>query len=77
MKKINLDVRTNHEYLRDGIRGSLNIPHDEIEQNLNKLDHNTEYQVYCESGGRAGMVVAFLQSRGYKVKNIGSVHNIK
>ena len=69
--QILLDVRTEVEVDDMGmIHGAINIPVDELRQNLSKLDKNKEILVYCQFGLRAHVASRLLLNLGYKVKNL-------
>lgn len=70
-----LDVRTNEEYNVGHVKGSLNIPYDEIDENIN-LDKNKVILVYCRSGARSKKAYSSLKSLGYKVIDMGSYESI-
>lgn len=62
-----LDVRTKEEFARGKIPGSLNIPLDELAQNvLNVIpDKKTLLYVYCLSGARSLPAAQILINLGY------------
>lgn len=73
MKKggIILDVRSKNEFAAGHIKGSLNIPVDQLAGNLAKLkDKNKPVITCCASGMRSAMAKNILKSNGYK-----EVHN--
>lgn len=70
-----LDVRTNEEYNVGHVKGSLNIPYDEIDENIN-LDKNKVILVYCRSGVRSKKAFSALKSLGYNVIDMGSYESI-
>ena len=63
-----LDVRTPGEYKKGFIEGArlLDIFSDEFEVELNKLDRNATYYVYCASGGRSAECAEKMQGMGFK-----------
>lgn len=63
-----LDVRTQHEYLRGNIKGSINIPVDLIAQDVVKTiaDKKETIYVYCLSGSRSVLAVDLMMKMGYK-----------
>lgn len=69
-----LDVRSEGEYSRGHIKGSLNIPVDTLNNNLNKLkDKNKTIITCCASGMRSASAKSILKSNGYsQVYNGGS-----
>ncbi|WP_066688398.1 rhodanese-like domain-containing protein [Christensenella intestinihominis] len=72
-----LDVRTEEEYFKAHIPGSLNIPLDELQTAVNKIpDKNTPVFVYCLSGSRSRQAEQVLRNMGYTdLTNIGGIHN--
>lgn len=66
-----LDVRTKGEYEGGHIKGSINIPVDQLKTNLHKLrDKQKPIITCCASGMRSGTARGILESQGYT-----SVHN--
>jgi phage shock protein E len=61
-----LDVRTKGEFDGGHIRGSVNIPVDQLRNNLNKLkDKNNPIITCCASGMRSTTAKAMLIANGY------------
>jgi len=69
-----LDVRTRGEYAGGHINGSLNIPLDQLSNNLGKLKNkNAVIITCCASGMRSASAKGILSSKGYSnVFNGGS-----
>lgn len=69
-----LDVRSTGEYAGGHIKGSVNIPVDQLTNNLAKLkDKNKCIICCCASGMRSGTAKRILQGKGYQeVYNAGS-----
>jgi phage shock protein E len=69
-----LDVRTKREYDSGHIKGSVNIPVDQLRANLHRLqDKEKPIITCCASGMRSGTARDILQSNGYsRVHNGGS-----
>jgi hypothetical protein len=66
-----LDVRSKGEYAGGHIKGSMNIPVDQLAQNLGKLkDKDKTIITCCASGMRSGAARGILRSNGYT-----NVHN--
>ncbi|MCE0557470.1 rhodanese-like domain-containing protein [Motilimonas sp. E26] len=59
-----LDVRTPAEFAQGHIKGAMNIPYDQLDQQLASLDKDTEIVVYCRSGRRAAIAEDVLMSNG-------------
>jgi len=66
-----LDVRTKGEYGSGHIRGSVNIPVEQLHKNLNKLkDKKRPIITCCESGMRSASAKGILTSNGFT-----NIHN--
>ncbi len=66
-----LDVRTKGEYGSGHIRGSVNIPVEQLHKNINKLkDKKRPIITCCESGMRSASAKGILTSNGFT-----NVHN--
>lgn len=70
-----VDVRTSDEYNLSHVIGSINIPVDEINDNLN-LDKSKAILVYCQSGNRSSRAYNILKNLGYDVYDLGAFNNI-
>lgn len=73
-----LDVRSKAEYSGGHVKGSINIPLDQLSANLNKLKSKDQPIITCcASGMRSSSAKSFLNSKGYtNVHNGGSWHNV-
>ena len=70
-----IDVRTPGEIAQGKINDALemDISSPDFQSNLNKLDKNKEYIVYCAVGGRSATAVSAMQQMGFtKVHNLAS-----
>jgi len=66
-----LDVRTKGEYVSGHIRGSVNIPVEQLHKNLHKLkDKKRTVITCCESGMRSSSAKGILTTNGFT-----NVHN--
>ena len=66
-----IDVRSKGEYAGGHIKSSINIPVDQLGQNLQKLkDRNKTIITCCASGMRSASAKSILKSNGYT-----DVHN--
>lgn len=63
-----LDVRTAHEYEGGHAPESLNIDYykSDFRSQLNMLDKNEYYFVYCRSGNRSSRAMKIMQELGFK-----------
>ncbi len=62
-RQLLIDVRTNEEWRRNGQRGSINIPYDQIHK-LN-VDKSTKIVLYCNTSRRANIAKERLTVIGY------------
>ncbi len=69
-----VDVRSKGEYTGGHVKGSINIPVDQLAVNLAKLKNkNTPIITCCASGMRSASAKSFLVSKGYtQVYNAGA-----
>ena len=66
-----IDVRTKGEYSSGHIKGSVNIPLDQLNNNLSRFkDKNQAIITCCASGMRSSTAKHILKSKGYT-----QVHN--
>lgn len=74
-----LDVRSKGEYAGGHIKGSINIPVDQLRQNIHKLKNkNKPVITCCASGSRSAMAKSILKSNGYlKVHNGGAWNRLQ
>lgn len=65
---ITLDVRTEDEYNSGHISKAINIDfyNNNFKNELNKLDKNKTYLIYCRSGHRAGLTLGYMKELGFK-----------
>lgn len=74
-----LDVRTKGEFAGGHIKGSLNIPVDQLSSQLSKLKNkNQPIITCCASGMRSASAKSILSSNGYaKVYNGGGWNSLQ
>lgn len=62
-----LDVRTPNEYADGHLEGAINISLNSgnFENEIEILDKNNTYLVYCRSGGRSSSAVSIMQTAGF------------
>lgn len=65
-----IDVRTRQEYAGGHIKGSVNIPLNELNANLKKIKKDKPVITCCASGMRSSSAKGILKSNGYS-----EVHN--
>ena len=66
-----VDVRTKEEYEISHVVGAINIPVDDIDENVD-LDKSKAILVYCQSGNRSNMAYNYLTNLGYEVYDLGA-----
>ncbi|MCB9045534.1 MAG: rhodanese-like domain-containing protein [Chitinophagales bacterium] len=65
-----IDVRTRQEYAGGHIKGSVNIPLNELQANLKKIKKDKAVITCCASGMRSSSARGILKSNGFT-----EVHN--
>ena len=65
-----IDVRTKEEYQQGHIRGSVNIPLQNLQNNLSKIKKDKPVITCCASGMRSASAKGILKSNGFS-----DVHN--
>ena len=60
-----LGVRTPSEYSVDALEGSVNIPLNQLGNNLDQIPEDKLILVYCASGNRASKAIQLLEEEGY------------
>lgn len=73
-----VDVRTREEFSGGNVADSINIPLQELGENIEKFKSmQGPIILCCASGGRSGMATQILSSQGFKnVYNGGSWLNV-
>jgi phage shock protein E len=61
-----LDVRSKGEFSAGHIKNSINIPVDQLSNNLSKLKDKDKGIICCASGMRSGAAKRILEAGGYK-----------
>ena len=73
-----LDVRTKVEYQSGHLKNSINIPIDNLPQNMKKLNKNKPIITCCASGSRSASARRLLKSNGFEqVYNGGSWYSLR
>lgn len=68
-----VDVRTRGEFASGARKGSVNIPLDELQHGLKRLDRNKPIVLCCASGARSAIAARLLRQQGFeRVFNVGS-----
>ena len=61
-----VDVRTPGEYAGGHVKGSVNIPLDNLQTQIGKFKDKKYIIVFCRSGNRSGMAKNILEQNGFK-----------
>ena len=67
-----VDVRSQGEYASGHVRGSINIPLEQLSHNLDKLMKDRPVIACCTSGSRSSTAKSVLKANGYEAYNGGS-----
>ncbi len=60
-----IDVRTPSEFMMGNVKGSINIPLDEVASRVEEFKNiKGNVVLCCASGGRSGQATMFLQQNG-------------
>ncbi len=62
-----VDVRSAAEYQQGAIKGSVNIPINELRTRLTQLDPVCPYVLYCRNGVQSEVAAFLLRQRGFEV----------
>ena len=65
-----LDVRTDYEYARGAIAGTVHIPLDNLRARLSDLDPSKPVYVNCQSGLRSYLACRILSQHGFECFNL-------
>ena len=70
-----IDVRTPAEFAEGHLDGAVNIPVElpTFAQQVALLDPDMDFLVYCRSGRRADVAIAYMDTLGMTSTNLGSV----
>ena len=71
-----LDTRRQEEYENGHIDGFINIPLDEIRDNLDKLDKNKKIYITCQVGLRGYIAYRILAQNGYDCYNLSGGYRL-
>lgn len=61
-----IDVRSTGEYASGHVKGSINLPLNELSANVNKINKNVPIITCCASGIRSASAKSTLLSLGFK-----------
>lgn len=72
-----VDVRTSSEFANGHVKGSVNIPLDQVASQLSRFKDKKNIVVFCQSGGRSSQAKSILEKNGFNnVTNGGSWDNV-
>ena len=72
-----VDVRTPTEFAQGSVKGAINIPLDQIENQLAKFKGKRNIVVFCRSGSRSSRAKVILEQNGISnVTNGGSWEDV-
>ncbi len=72
-----VDVRTPAEFAEGNVKGSVNIPLDQVQNQLEKFKDKENIVVFCRSGSRSSQAKTILEQNGFtNVTNGGTWQNI-
>lgn len=72
-----VDVRTPGEFADGHVKGSVNIPLDNLTKEIAQFNNKKNIIVFCRSGNRSGMAKSLLEQQGFKnVINGGTWQNV-
>ena len=73
-----IDVRSKSEYQQGHIRGSVNIPLQNLQNNLSKINKSKPVITCCASGSRSASAKNILKSNGFtEVHNGGGWYSLQ
>lgn len=72
-----IDVRTKFEFMLGHIEGSINIPLQQISNQVEEIKKYDNLILCCASGHRSGQAVEYLKSLGIQCENGGSWKQVK
>lgn len=61
-----VDVRTPGEFAGGHVKGSVNIPLDNLQTQISQFKDKKHIIVFCRSGNRSGMAKNILEQNGFK-----------
>lgn len=73
-----VDVRSPLEFSSGKVKGSVNIPVDQIHNHLAKFKDKKNIVVFCRSGARSSQAKSILENNGFtNVTNGGTWQNVE
>lgn len=72
-----VDVRTPAEFAEGHVKGSTNIPLDQVSNQIAKFKNKQNIVVFCRSGNRSGQAKSILEQNGFSnVTNGGTWQDV-
>jgi len=72
-----VDVRSPGEFAEGNVIGSVNIPLDQVQNQLAKFQNKKQIVVFCRSGNRSGQAKAILEQNDFNnVTNGGTWEDV-
>jgi rhodanese-related sulfurtransferase len=72
-----VDVRTPGEFAEGNVKGSVNIPLDQVQNQLAKFKAKENIVIFCRSGNRSGQAKSILEQNGFtNVTNGGTWQDV-
>ena len=71
-----IDVRSPQEVARGAIKGSINIPVDELRDRLAEIPTDKDLYLTCQVGMRGYLATRILEGNGISVKNLDGGYNL-
>ena len=73
-----VDVRTSQEFSSGSVKGAVNIPLDQVPNQLPKFKNRKTVVVFCRSGNRSAQAKMFLEQNGIEnVINGGTLEDVE
>lgn len=73
-----VDVRSKSEFASGSVNGAVNIPVDQIQNQINKFKNKKNIVVFCRSGARSSQAKSILERNGIEnVYNGGTWNNVQ
>ena len=72
-----VDVRSQGEFAEGNVKGSVNIPLDQVQNQLAKFKDKENIVVFCRSGNRSSQAKSILEQNGFtNVTNGGTWQDV-
>ncbi len=72
-----VDVRTPQEFASGNVKGSVNIPLNKIQNQLQAFKNKTNIIVFCRSGNRSSQAISILKQNNFtNIINGGTWQNV-